>query len=127
MPRTKTKNPSPAPVSPTSVNGPISPGDVFTLAEAAAYLRVPEQDVVRMIDEQGLPARKLGEEWRFLKTSIQQWLSSSSPSLQSNKEAWLAMAGKYKDDPYLEQIVEEAYRRRGRPITEDGSYKNFSS
>ena len=27
----------------------------------------------------------------------------------------------------LEQIVEDAYRRRGRPITEDGSYKNFIS
>jgi len=37
------------------------------------------------------------------------------------------LAGKYKDDPDLEQIVEDAYRRRGRPITEDGSYKNFSS
>ncbi len=36
------------------------------------------------------------------------------------------MAGKYRDDPDLEQIVEEAYRRRGRPITEHGSYKNFS-
>jgi hypothetical protein len=39
----------------------------------------------------------------------------------------LELAGKYKDDPDLEQIVEEAYRRRGRPITEDDSFKNFSS
>lgn len=106
------------------VNGPT--GEVFTLSEAATYLRLSEQEVLRMVQVQGLPARLAGTEWRFLKTAIQQWLSTGSSSLQSNKEAWLAMAGQYKDDPDLEQIVEDAYRRRGRPITEDGSYKNFS-
>ena len=124
MPRTKKKPVQPAAPLASAMNGPAR--EVFTLAEAAAYLRVPEQEVVRTIHEQGLPARQVATEWRFLKTAIQQWLSSGLPSLQSNKEAWLAMAGKYKDDPDLEQIVEDAYRRRGRPITEDGSYKNFS-
>ena len=31
----------------------------------------------------------------------------------------MAMAGKFKDDPDLEEICREAYRKRGRPITED--------
>jgi excisionase family DNA binding protein len=124
MPRT-TKKPEPQPrtLSPAIVNGP--PGEVFTLTEAAAYLRLAEQDVLQMVREQGLPGRQVGTEWRFLKTAIQQWLSSAVPSLQANKEAWLAMAGKYRDDPDLEQIVEDAYRRRGRPITDEGSYQNF--
>jgi len=125
MPRTKKKS-KPASQSvapPPKSNGPMC--EVFTLPEAASYLRLPEQDVLRLIQEQGLPARKVGSKWRFLKTAIQQWLSTGAPSLQSNKEAWQAMAGKYKDDPDLERIVEDAYRRRGRPITEDGSYKNF--
>jgi hypothetical protein len=30
-----------------------------------------------------------------------------------------------KDDPYLEDMLEEIYRARGRPITEDGSYRLF--
>jgi excisionase family DNA binding protein len=125
MPRTK-KKPEAQSAAPPAVetNGPAS--EVFTLAEAAAYLRLAEADVLRMIHEQALPARRVGTEWRFLKTAIQQWLSSAAPSLQANKEAWMSMAGKYKDDPDLEQIVEDAYRQRGRPITEDGSYKNFS-
>ena len=124
MPRTK-KKPGPEPAAlPASANGPT--GEVFTLAEAAAYLRLSEEDVLGMVREQGLPARQAGSEWRFLKTAIERWLGSGSPLLQSNKEAWLAMAGKYRDDPDLEQIVEDAYRQRGRPITEDGSYKNFS-
>jgi hypothetical protein len=36
-----------------------------------------------------------------------------------------ALAGAWKDDPELENIVEEIYRQRGRPITEDGSYRLF--
>ena len=49
-------------------NGPA--GEVFTLAEAAAYLRLPEKEVVRLIREQALPARQAGSDWRFLKTAI---------------------------------------------------------
>jgi excisionase family DNA binding protein len=121
MPRTK-KRPATTP-KPVALNGPM-PGEVLTLTEAAAYLRLPEEEVVRLAEMQDLPGRLAGTEWRFLKTAIQQWLSTSA--LRSNKEAWIALAGSCKDDPDLEGIVEEAYRRRGRPITEDGSYKNFS-
>jgi excisionase family DNA binding protein len=122
MPRMRKPKPAPAPQSesrPTVVNGP--PGEVLTLAEAAAYLRLPEADVVGLVHSQGLPGRFAGSEWRFLKTAIQNWLAtpSSPPSLQENKEVWLSLAGKYKDDPDLPEICEEAYRRRGRPITQD--------
>jgi hypothetical protein len=41
------------------------------------------------------------------------------------KAAQLAAAGSLRDDPDLEDMVEEIYRRRGRPITEDGSYRLF--
>lgn len=124
MPRTKPK-PTPQPVQqPGDVNG--TPGEVLTLAEVAAYLRLPECEIGRLVHSQGLPGRLVGGEWRFLKTAIQQWLGTGGPTAESRKAGQLSIAGKYKDDPDLEQIVEEAYRRRGRPITEDGSYKNFS-
>ncbi len=100
---------------------------MFTLSEAATYLRLPEADVLRLVQEQALPARRLGNEWRLLKAAIQDWLRTGTPPAKGSKEAWLSLAGSCKDDPDLEGIVEEAYRRRGRPITEDGSYKNFSS
>jgi excisionase family DNA binding protein len=106
-----------------AANG-LAEREVLTLAEAAAYLRLPEEELVRLTQMQDLPGRLAGAEWRFLKTAIQQWLST--PPLKSSKEALMALAGSCKDDPDLEAIVEEAYRRRGRPITEDGSYKNFS-
>jgi excisionase family DNA binding protein len=99
---------------------------VLTLTEAAAYLRLPEAEVVGLVHSQGLPGRRIAGEWRFLKAAIQHWLASASPTWETRKAVILELAGKYKDDPDLEQIVEEAYRRRGRPITEGGSYKNLS-
>lgn len=48
---------------PGLVNGPS--GEVLTLAEAAAYLRVPETEVVSLVHAQGLPGRRVAGEWRF--------------------------------------------------------------
>ena len=61
-------------------------------------------------------SRKAGR--RFLKSAIQQWLSSGSPTRQARKEAQLALAGKYQEDPDLLRICEDAYRARDRPLTE---------
>jgi excisionase family DNA binding protein len=118
MPRAKPK-PEPTP-QPGSANG--APGEVLTLAEAAAYLRLPETEVVGLVHSQGLPGRHSAGQWRFLKSAIQQWLGTGSPTWETRKAALLAAAGSFRDDPELLAIVEEAYRRRGRPITEDGSY-----
>jgi len=108
-----------------SVDGPS--GAVLTLAEAAAYLRLPEVEVVGLVHSQGLPGRRIASEWRFLKAAIEQWLATASPPWEARKAAILKLAGKCKEDPDLEQIVEDAYRRRGRPITEGSSSKNLSN
>jgi excisionase family DNA binding protein len=89
--------------------------EVLTLAEAAAYLRVQEQELLKLIHEQDLPARKVGTDYRVLKAAIQDWLREVP---RPKKGIW-ALAGAFKDDPDLEQIVKDAYHRRGRPITEE--------
>ena len=73
MPRTT--KPTGAALSAPIPNGSLSQADVLTLSEAAAYLRLPEDEVLRLIEEQSLPARRAGKEWRFLKAAIQEWLS----------------------------------------------------
>jgi excisionase family DNA binding protein len=115
MPRGKPK--TVAGSKPTAVNGPLA--EVLTLAEAAAYLRVAESEILRLVHDQGLPGRQVGTDWRFLKFALQDWLRGETPPRSSSKQALLVLAGKFKDDPDLENIVEEAYRRRGRPMTED--------
>jgi excisionase family DNA binding protein len=90
---------------------------VLTLGEAATYLRLPEADVLRLVEEQALPARQLGKEWRFLKSAIQAWLST--PRTKNNQQGIWAAAGALKDDPYLEEMLKEIDRMRGRPLTEE--------
>ena len=128
MPRSKTKlatgsnkatatkatsSSEPPPLRPTEWS------EVLTLAEAAAYLRVPEAEVVRMVGPRGLPGRLIGSEWRFSRTAIERWLQA--PPQASTKESLLSLTGAWKDDPDVDDMLKEIYRRRGRPMTEDAS------
>jgi excisionase family DNA binding protein len=93
--------------------------EVLTLVEAAAYLRLSEAEVLRLVQQQDLPGRLVGTEGRFLKSALQDWLRT--PPRTGSKEAVLSVAGAWKGDPYLEEELNEIYKRRGRPMTEGGS------
>lgn len=57
----------------------LSPFDVLTLAEAAAYLRLPE-DAVRAEAEAGwLVGQQVRGEWRFVRGGIVKWLQTPPP------------------------------------------------
>ncbi len=120
MPRTKEK-PHAKPSSGVKNDAPSAETagpEVLTLAEAASYLRVSQEEVLRLVGPRGLPGRKIGSEWRFLKSALRAWLAV--PPQPSSKEAILSFAGAWKDDPDLEELVQNIYQRRGRPMTEDG-------
>jgi excisionase family DNA binding protein len=88
-------------------------GEILTLAEAAAYLRITEQDALRLVRQEGLPGRRVGDDWRFLKAAIDSWLGTPAPP--DRGQFWQAHFGALREDPYLADIVREAYRKRGRP------------
>src|SRR5437868_6578841 len=97
MPRkTKTKRDPARQPEPQPETANNSPGEVLTLAESAAYLRLPESEVVRLVHSQGLPGRLIGGEWRFLKAAIQHWLSTGSPTPETRQAAQLAVVGSWK-------------------------------
>jgi excisionase family DNA binding protein len=50
--------------------------EVLTLPEAASYLRVPEEALAKLAADDALPAQKIGDEWRFLKSALAVWLAS---------------------------------------------------
>ena len=106
---------STATVASTGAVVPKSLPEVLTLAEAAEYLRVSESDVLDLATKHGLPGRKIGDQWRFLRAALQDWLRS--PLLQ--KERLRELAGAWKDDPYLDDMLEQIYKERGRPMTEE--------
>ena len=49
--------------------------DILTLAEAAAYVRVSQKTMGELARNGQVPAQKVGREWRFLRTSLERWLS----------------------------------------------------
>jgi len=95
----------------------VKSNEVLTLPEAAAFLRITEPDVIRTVEQQNLPGRLVGQEWRFLKSALEDWLRT--PPLRPSKEAVLSRIGSWQNDPYLEKELEEIHKRRGRP-TADG-------
>ncbi|SRR6266849_4739019 len=112
-PRTKTAGlPKNGPANKVGASCPSE--EVLTLPEAAAYLRVSAADVLRMVRGQGLPARRIGDEWRFLKAALQAWLG-----LAPAQRGLLSHIGALKDDPFREEMLQEVYARRGRPETEE--------
>lgn len=98
------------------VQAPASPvvPEVLTLAEAAEYLRVSEADVVELATKHELHGRKIGDQWRFHRRGLAEWLLRPS-----SKERLLRHAGAMKDDPDMEKMLDQIYRDRGRPMTED--------
>src|SRR5713101_7422958 len=88
--------------TPATTAAAFTNGEVLTLAETAEYLRVTENEVARLVRDQGLPGRKLGDDWRFLKTALQDWLRAPP----SKKEGLLMQIGAFKDDPHLAEMLE---------------------
>ena len=95
----------------------IESGAVLSLTEAAAYLRVSEEAVLRMVRSQGLAGRNIGDEWRFLRSAVDEWLRVPLPT--PSKQALAAVIGSWKEDPDLEAMLQEIYQRRGRPMVEE--------
>ncbi len=51
---------------------------LMTLREVSAYLRVTEKTIYRLLRRGNIPATKVGQQWRFNKASIDEWLSRKS-------------------------------------------------
>ena len=47
--------------------------DIMTLEEVAAYLRLKPQTIYTWAQEKKIPAAKLGKEWRFRRSLIDEW------------------------------------------------------
>jgi len=47
--------------------------DIMTLEEVAAYLRSKPQTIYTWAQDKKIPAAKLGKEWRFKKSIVDEW------------------------------------------------------
>ena len=51
---------------------------LLTLEQVAKYLNVDKFTVYRLISDRDLPAFKVGNQWRFKKKLIENWLKKNS-------------------------------------------------
>jgi len=49
--------------------------ELMTLEEVSNYLKVTKKTLYRLLEKHAIPASKVGHQWRFNKTSIDDWLS----------------------------------------------------
>jgi excisionase family DNA binding protein len=49
-------------------------GEILTIDELAAYLRIPKSTLYKLAREGKVPSNKIGRHWRFQKRSIDRWL-----------------------------------------------------
>lgn len=47
--------------------------DIMTLEEVATYLKLKPQTIYTWAQEKKIPAAKIGKEWRFRKSIIDEW------------------------------------------------------
>ena len=49
-------------------------GEVLTIEELAAYLKISKSTLYKLVREGSLPCKKVGKHWRFHKNAIDEWL-----------------------------------------------------
>ena len=57
------------------IGGEETASQVMTSVEAADYLKMHVKTVCRLAKEGKIPAKKVGSEWRFLRSVLDRWLA----------------------------------------------------
>lgn len=83
--------------------------DVLTLEETSKYLRLPVETVLHQALQGSIPGRQIGNEWRFLKVAIDDWLRS-----KDSRSILLSQAGAFSYDDSLPELRKAVYQARGR-------------
>jgi|SRR5215211_1794623 len=55
---------------------PFEPPEVLSPAEVADLLQVEEERVTDLAEKGELPGRKIGDEWRFSRSAVLEWLGA---------------------------------------------------
>lgn len=63
--------------------GPAPAGEILTIEEVAAYLRLTPQTIYKWAQEKRIPAVKLGKEWRFRRSILDRWIDERILSAES--------------------------------------------
>jgi excisionase family DNA binding protein len=83
--------------------------ELMTLHEVAKYLRVTTKTVSRMLQSGKIPATKVGRQWRFNKSSIQEWLNKKTSGIKARILV-------VDDEEIIRKLLEETLRELGHSV-----------
>ena len=55
------------------------PGDILTIEELAAYLKISKSTLYKLAQEGKIPGQKVGRHWRFHRSTIDRWIGNARP------------------------------------------------
>ena len=62
----------------TNMASTMTVPDVLTIEEVAEFLRLPEDDVRRYAASLVIPGRQIGDQWRFSRRALEEWVRDPS-------------------------------------------------
>ena len=60
--------------------------EILTVEEVAEFLKVSRDTVYRLTQQGKIPATKVGNQWRFTKTRLLEWLNSGGEAVLKERD-----------------------------------------
>lgn len=60
-------------------------GDILTIDELAAYLKIPKSTLYKLVREGAVPSQKVGKHWRFHKDAIEAWIKDGVSATKAKR------------------------------------------
>ncbi len=85
--------------------------EIMTIRQLAAYLQMSPTTIYHLVNKGELPGRKIGGQWRFIKTEIDNWIAGSRSSFP------LDILVVEDEEPVCELFVKSLVPRGHRVVT----------
>jgi len=73
--------------------------EVMNIRQASQYLGVSPDTLYKYVNEQQIPAFKLGNRWRFKKSKLDEWMEEKSMATEAQGKKKIKAAGKAAGTP----------------------------
>jgi excisionase family DNA binding protein len=88
----------------------ITARDILTAEELAQLLRVNRTTIYRLLKNSGLPAFKVGKDWRFQREAVESWIKAGGDVLNPTEQL-PAKAG-LRAEPFVTAPLQPEGRHR---------------
>jgi excisionase family DNA binding protein len=88
--------------------------EILTIRDVAAYLKLPVSTVYRLAERRDLPGHKVGRQWRFHKSVLDEWFRQHAASARSTILV-------VDDEEALRELMTTALQTKQRDVLTAGS------